>query len=336
MNSVATRYNAIISSLKERYDALSDLSERDFFICIADYIQYVNQTPEIAQLIISIDQERIELEKRLNELQVKVGKDKKRVAAQVLKAIKKKRISFPELDEAIKEYEHKPSDYMDLVDIIGALYRNGYKDLVADFVETDKSGEMRDFKISDHYKEFMDVYEMLLEGHRSAIWGALRDLEEVFQVVHIQKKLRDYIRARKFTKDQYSNQIFRVHNFILNKLLEEYVPLQELNNPEINTPSFNKETNELQFLGKVIKFHLDSKEKDLCSIVFKSSARRKEWMFIDILDLLKESVEVDEGQRMVLYRAGRRINEKVAKTTLVKDLLVLTTKSIRINPKYLQ
>lgn len=219
MDIPADEYSVIISNLKARYDNVVDLPDRDFLIGITDYIKYVEDTSELTPIIQSIQQERKELEQRQLHLQGSLNKDIKNVASELLESIKKKKISFPQLDEAIKEY-NLMGGIADLEDIIRALYDSRYSELVKNFIVVGKNGkEISNFKISDFYEPYMEVYDALIKGYKVALWGALSELYNTRWVVNSVDKPEDYlIRDRMLTKKEYLNKLFRVNRYIIERL----------------------------------------------------------------------------------------------------------------------
>lgn len=219
LNGNTPAYSTIISNLETRYKNLEGLSEREFFIGIADYMKYIEDTPEFTPIIESIQQERVRLEQEDYQLQQILYKDMRNVVSEVLGAIKKKNITFPQLDEAIREYNLMHS-IEDLEDIISALYNNGYQELVDHFVIVTKDKKtILDFKISDSYLPCMKVREALSRGYRTALWGALRELYDVWGTVNSIDRFESYlIRGRMLTKKDYQNNLFRVHRHIIEKL----------------------------------------------------------------------------------------------------------------------
>lgn len=220
----------IISNLKDKYKFLVNLPEKNFFICIADYIDYINETPELSSIIESIWQERVEDEQRVIKLARQVQLDTKKIALEILTVVEREKISFPELDKAKQEFLYcinhpervfTPTEnlYSDLGDIIDALYKNGYGKIVPDIVKVIKAGnDILDYKISEFYIPYCEATARLSDALETARWGALKKLNEVHNVVYVQRKLNGYLRGGNFSKDQYLNHIFRVHSYIIEKL----------------------------------------------------------------------------------------------------------------------
>jgi len=91
----------------------------------------------------------------------------------------------------------------------------------------------------------------------------------------------------------------------------------------------------IRFKGKEISIPPDTDQDSLCSVVIvNKKAKKKEWSWDELLEKWGGNYEDKDNWRKV-YNAGREINLKVAAETIVKDLLVVRTKTIRVNPKYI-
>lgn len=75
----------------------------------------------------------------------------------------------------------------------------------------------------------------------------------------------------------------------------------------------------------------NSNESKLCEVVLKNTkSMRKEWSWDEIVEAWGDMSK--DQDNTVIYRAGRRINDKVARKTEVKKLFIVTTKTIKVNP----
>lgn len=103
----------------------------------------------------------------------------------------------------------------------------------------------------------------------------------------------------------------------------------------VNKPiSFNEKTRELYFMGKniIIGKKEESDPHKLVKTLFKDVS--KTWNNDEILEDWGYSFDEDVKKNKA-YQAGLRVNEIIAQETTVKDLLNVSTKSIKINEKYL-
>jgi len=74
-------------------------------------------------------------------------------------------------------------------------------------------------------------------------------------------------------------------------------------------------------------------QKDFLKIIFKDKKQlNKEWFFSEICEIFDR--EMDNNDKK-FYNASYQINLKVAQKTPIKDFLITTKHSVRVNPKYL-
>jgi hypothetical protein len=114
--------------------------------------------------------------------------------------------------------------------------------------------------------------------------------------------------------------------------------LQKIKNVEPISYDFQVHT--INFMGKKIQIskNADADPIRLLNVIFQDPA--KTWPNDEILDIwYGESREAIDWEKAVkaksTYHAGRKINDQVQKETSISDLLEVTTKTIKINPKYL-
>jgi len=102
---------------------------------------------------------------------------------------------------------------------------------------------------------------------------------------------------------------------------------------------FNSETGVLTLDSKEIKFPGDKNQIELLRILFKDkSSARKEWDWVDITRAFGDhdwSKDAKKKRRRV-YDTGRNVNTNIAKKTAIEYFLIVTTKTIKVNPKYLE
>ncbi len=104
---------------------------------------------------------------------------------------------------------------------------------------------------------------------------------------------------------------------------------------KVNKPiSFNNKTRELHFMGKniIIAKKEESDPHKLIKTLFKDIS--KNWNNDEILEDWGYSFDEDIKKNKA-YQAGLRVNEIIAQETTIKDFLNVSTKSIKINEKYL-
>lgn len=100
-------------------------------------------------------------------------------------------------------------------------------------------------------------------------------------------------------------------------------------------PSYDKDKYQIKFLGKLIPIKQDSQQDELCTILLMNKTYMKRKRHMDeLLEML--GATGNKEKQISLYRAAVGVNDNVAKKTRVKDLLLTSSKYLRVNPKYLK
>lgn len=147
--------SALHTNLQRRFESFTKLSERGFFLGIAYYVQYIDETSDFEPILLSIKKLREGNEQKLNKLEVKLKKDIEKVAFETFSLIKKHKVKSDAIDKAIDEYKgvtegriqstatDTESLYSHLEAIIRTLHENNHKELVSKLLkinpESDKS-----------------------------------------------------------------------------------------------------------------------------------------------------------------------------------------------------
>lgn len=109
---------------------------------------------------------------------------------------------------------------------------------------------------------------------------------------------------------------------------------KQINDTTPKNPLYNIKTSVLTFAGTNIQIPLNTKQESLCKVILKSrEAMEKQWSWDEICEEWEN--EPDENQRGIIYRAGKRVRDLVARKTGIPDFLIVTTKTIQVHPLYL-
>ncbi|MFA6466401.1 MAG: hypothetical protein WCV71_00905 [Patescibacteria group bacterium] len=74
-------------------------------------------------------------------------------------------------------------------------------------------------------------------------------------------------------------------------------------------------------------------QKDFIRIIFKNQKElNKEWFFSEICEIFDPAMDNNDKK---FYNASYQVNLKIAQKTLIKDFLLTTKHSVRVNPKYI-
>jgi hypothetical protein len=186
-----------IRDLERRYTSFEKLTEKGFFLGIADYVKYVAETPSLDLIAQKIRQQEAEDLQKVAALEVKLKADIQKTEEELYKLIKKNGVDFPELKEAIREYEgvktgstqsSQPFEkalHDGLTGVVRALFAYKPSGLVDVYVEKEP-GEDRIFryKISDHYNQYEQELSRFRELRKTSMWGAWDQVVLVYLVVH--------------------------------------------------------------------------------------------------------------------------------------------------------
>lgn len=124
-----------------------------------------------------------------------------------------------------------------------------------------------------------------------------------------------------------------IRRLLLEKLKKEVV--FEVNSGR-QEPSYNPDLSEITFLGKTIPIPPNTDQDDLCRVILQDGkSMSKIWHCDKMLEKWGGNYEGKTRWRKV-YSAGREVNQKVAAKTTIEDLLIVKTKTITVNPEYLQ
>lgn len=103
---------------------------------------------------------------------------------------------------------------------------------------------------------------------------------------------------------------------------------------KVSKPSYK--SGKLFFMDKDIYIPSNSLEDELCKVLFKNlQTMQIEWNWDQIVEAWGELIDYNHPQWRKIYSASRRVNSKVASETRIKDLLIATTKTVKVNPKYI-
>lgn len=115
------------------------------------------------------------------------------------------------------------------------------------------------------------------------------------------------------------------------QLLEQQLNLIK----SVHTPQYDITTGVITFMGKEINIPLNTNLEMVCRVVLKNLVNmRRKWSWDEIVEVNREITENFTPRK--IYTAVRTINDKVAKETAVKDLLLANPIStVQLNPKFL-
>ncbi|MFA6944280.1 MAG: hypothetical protein WC220_00135 [Pedobacter sp.] len=91
----------------------------------------------------------------------------------------------------------------------------------------------------------------------------------------------------------------------------------------------------ISFRGKKIQIPPDTDQEMLCKVVLRNkNAMSRRWNWDEIIEAWGDVPEKDDWRKV--YNAGRGINEQVEKKTTISNFLIVKTKTLQLNPDFLQ
>jgi len=318
----------VIENLERYYKSLlSQEQDLDFFLCLADYINFINQTPktkEITDYLYRIAEKRTEnLENQTKEIIKELNDTRKKLTNK----IEKQGVKYEELRKIHKYFlrlfeKQSDLDGDSLISLFSgyiqcllkSLYKNGYKEIVKEFA-TEKGNALK-FNFLDkinHYSKEKNTYE---NDQITELWGAWQKLK----VIQLEEIKED--RYSGFKKENYIGYATRIHNHLIEKLSK--LTNQKKEKGELSTEN-------LERIQKVLKIILDALEiqginrlvdnkilikkferegvfyEEVISILNKINNEREK----PILEVLNESIDYQELRSGELSELERLENENI-------------------------
>jgi hypothetical protein len=91
----------------------------------------------------------------------------------------------------------------------------------------------------------------------------------------------------------------------------------------------------ISFRGKKIQIPPDTDQEMLCKVVLRNkNAMSRRWNWDEIIEAWGDVPEKDDWRKV--YNAGRGVNEQVEKKTTIDNFLIVKTKTLQLNPDFLQ
>jgi len=177
--------------LGERYKEIKDLPKKGFFLGIADYIEFISDSPGLDAIVSGIK----EIEKKtLIYFEKSLVKDLQLAESNLYKIIQENKFDFPELKKTIDDYEEIKSERIQssaskkealhggLAGIIRAI--KGYKNQINAFIVIDQEGQnIAGYSISSFYQLYEEELRKFREKRKTSIWGSWDSLVIVYLLI---------------------------------------------------------------------------------------------------------------------------------------------------------
>ncbi|HQF37164.1 MAG TPA: hypothetical protein PLL26_06020 [Candidatus Dojkabacteria bacterium] len=223
-------------------------------------------------------------------------------------------------------------------------------DLPCEHIKYNENNSERTSSIIDYLAE----YNKLTGIEKESIWYYYYTLQE-FRNLYIGDKFSPFFYpsgiVRRFTREEDIKKIknseydklkfyttnrlvtfLEILNLKLEILIDEIILCHKAHKIDVY---YDYSLSTLCFKDQIIPMRQNTTEDAVCRAIFSNPEKTfKKWEVEDIVEAIGEH-EVDIKQKQKIRSACRRINDKMAKETTIKDLFIITKYTIQINPKYL-
>lgn len=199
------------------------------------------------------------------------------------------------------------------------------------------TADLRGF-YDDWHDKTMLVLKTLNLARYSHVFENPREMKSFDSNIKLKDDDPDEVRKLKELLDLFNTQLDYLYK-VANNYEEETLRKPIKQKP--TSPTYNVKTKTLSFAGKDIKFTKRAKfAPKICAIMFDNQkSREKLWRLTDFLKIWDETAYYAEitapKDWNKVYEIIKRINLRVQNETEIKDLFLLKTKSVKLNPDYL-
>ncbi len=195
----------VIKNLNNFYKPVKDAKRsRELFFSLADYVNYIKETPATNKIIKTVLKEKEIMLKERDEYEIKALQELAQSKKVLFKIIKENKISFEELKQALKElelYENGnivssgvKSDNIKryLWEIAKILFQNGYKEALKEFIEEKPTTPNiyignKNFVFSSSLPKRQKLDGCIVELRKTKLWGCW-DYINLVPIILLEKK----------------------------------------------------------------------------------------------------------------------------------------------------
>lgn len=357
--------------LEEYYKAAKEQKDAwDFFLNTADYVGFVEKNSQLSEAVKRLEEQHKQAYEVFKKVDDRAIQELQKASKTLTDIVGRLNINLEPINTAVKELRmyneghilssmsqaHRLDAY--LFDIARNLKASGFESAIQQFIDNQKS-----LTFSQTLPLRNRAEEELEAKRETELWGAWEDFpfisRIVFDGVNLTEELVDaenqndkmkkwalmnYIgtrtelgvmKARKkadselvfFKVSDFRNKLDRIHKYLLTELLSDEGKPQRLD--------FDLKKSTLYFADEEITIskRAENDAHELLRTIFNDKA--KVWNSDEVLDDWKVSFDGSRVPKNKVYQAGRAVNRIVAQETKIKDFLVVSTKTVAINRKYL-
>lgn len=306
---------------------------------------------------------------------LKIAEEARKQAEPMLQAVEEARKQYEPIANAVKEVQDQltgkmwcssPIFHLDrtLFDIARHVKSAGFADKIKEFEDPHKKTKniYGDYTFSPKAERISEEEKKLERLEQVEPWGAWHQLPLVRRFVYEPEKYIEECRAEAkanpeltFTfynfmgiagemeairSDKASENdvvFFKVKDFrAFAQRFHNYITTELVKAETDKKLEYDDQQSTLYFVDEAIKIakRADSDAHELLRMIFKD--RSKLWNNDEILDMWKFDLTKSRVPKNKVYQAGKAVNRIIAQETKIKDFLLLTTKTVAINKKYLK
>lgn len=362
--------NALVVLGQQYKNVMERADSWGFFRELAGYTKTLQEISQTSPLITAIEAERANHLKLIETMNLGAGRELAEAARQIGSLADKVALPHQALTDAIEQIQKPFSQSLvafqkvqqvnsNLAELAEKISNSGVSEIIKKY--QDANSVFRSFTFSPAYEELQKEVKKVERQAELEPWGAWEHLAIAERLVLEPEKIQDEVRSEAvenpamqsfafnffgvagemerirtgeladdvivyFKVKDFKDYTRRIHDHVTKQLL---TPSKE--NKELD---FNHDESILAFTGEKITIskRAQSDAHDLLYTIFKEKA--KTWHTDEVLDDWK----VDTGDRVPknkVYHAGKAVNRIIAEQTTIKDFLIVTTKKVSINAKYL-
>lgn len=362
--------------IEQQYDDfINQTNSWGFFRGLASYIKTTQELLQTQPLINALEQQRKVTRMVYEQTNTQAFKEMMRSAEKVVeitkdltKQLKPVAITINKVQDQLKGnlLSSYPLNTLNrnLFDVAIVLKQNGYANIIKQFEDDKRKREniFGNYTFSPAYEKLAEEKEKLERKEQVEPWGAWQGLPLVKKIVfepdELAKELKketspdkrwaiinlfgvmgelEQIRSGRisdndivfFKIEHYKDCAKRVHQYLLKELIQS----DDKSDIDNTILKFDTKKSILHFANKkiVISKRAENDSHYLLKTLFKNKA--KVWSTDEVLD---DWESAEDAPIRKIYNAGITTNRKIAEITTTKDFLLVNTRNISINPKYLK
>jgi len=362
----------------EKLDKLYSLvkqtkKDSDFFYSLFNYIDYIDKTPFLVDIVTSVVFEKSKKDKeKLEILKKQVDADAKKTVTNIKTFLKRNKINHPDVmkrlehakgifDGSITTSSGYTSSVFDAVNVLAArMYdHKDCKKFIKKYAVFDENNFISEWKWTEvrvAYNEEEQKIKRISPTRLWHHWDKLAFFHEIFE--NFEKHINEVYEQKKYMTILGMHEMHREIETVLkdgnvekhyffppDKLrysLEHFnlhftsLVTEKLGVKDVSDKaSYNKDNGKLTLKGQSVTFRKNTLRKSLLSLLFSNSSKEYSWDVVIAKIEGVEELDLRQKDKSKFYTACIGLNSRIANYLGVKDFLINNTQTVKINPKYI-